>query len=105
MFPSHAEELKGLYITGLNPTGVAAQHGQIREGDRILEVDRVSLKGMENMEAAAMLRNSGSSVRLLLSRRRKPSPPQPQGKGVYGYIMGYLVGYRNLETAKPGLIT
>ena len=69
--------MDGIYITRLNPNGAAAQHGGILEGDRILEVDGQSLSGMENMEAAAILRNSGNLVKLVLARKRKVSS---QGK-------------------------
>ncbi len=58
-------------MTQLNPNGAAAKDGRIREGDRILQVDATSLRGMENMEAASVLRNSGNSVKLLLSRHQK----------------------------------
>lgn len=65
--------MDGIYITCLNPQGAAAQHGGILEGDRILEVDGQSLGGMENMEAAAILRNSGNLVKLVLARKKKAS--------------------------------
>lgn len=73
------EELSGIYITSLNPTGAAARHGQVKEGDRILKVDDTSLRGLENMEAASVLRNSGNPVRLVLSRH-KEHPPSPESE-------------------------
>lgn len=65
--------MDGIYITSLNPSGAAAQHGGILKGDRILEVDGQTLSGMENMEAAAVLRNSGNLVKLVLARKKKLS--------------------------------
>ena len=68
--------MSGIYITSLNPTGPAATDGRIEVGDRILKVDGHSLRGLENMEAAAVIRNSGNPVKLVLSRKhRKPSTP------------------------------
>ena len=67
---THAEEVNGIYITSMNPNGAAAQAKRITVGDRILKVGGHSLKGLENMEAASVLRNSGNPVKLMLSRRR-----------------------------------
>ena len=66
-----AEEVKGIYITSLNPNGAAAQDKRVTVGDRILKVDGHSLRGLENMEAASVLRNSGNPVKLVLSRKKK----------------------------------
>lgn len=66
-----AAELSGIYITSMNPTGPVALHGQVKEGDRILKVGSVSLRGLENMEAASVLRNSGNPVKLVLNRRKE----------------------------------
>ena len=67
---THTEEVSGIYITSLNPSGVAAQDKRIAVGDRILKVDGHSLRGLENMEAASVLRNSGNPVKLVLSRKK-----------------------------------
>ena len=42
--------------------------------DRVLQVDGRSLRGLENIEAAAVLRNSGNPVRLVFGR------PKPKGR-------------------------
>jgi len=76
------EWLTGIYVTQLNPNGPAARDGRIREGDRILQVDATSLRGMENMEAASVLRNSGNPVRLLLSRHKKSLEALSRGQWV-----------------------
>ncbi len=62
--------MKGIYVTSLTPNGTAAQDKQIAVGDRILKVDGHSLRGLENMDAASVLRNSGDPVVLVLSRRK-----------------------------------
>ena len=68
---THTEEVSGIYITSLNPSGAAAIDGRIQVGDRIVKVDGHPLRGLENMEAAAVLRNSGNPVKLVLGRRRR----------------------------------
>ena len=74
-----AGEVSGIYITSLNPLGVAGLDGQVKKGDRILKVNDVSLRGLGNMEAASVLRNSGKLVKLVLSRR-KDSLVSSEGK-------------------------
>ena len=68
-------ELKGLYITSINTLGAVGKDGRAKVNDRILRVDGHSLRGLENMEAAAVLRNSGNPVRLVFGR------PKQTGKG------------------------
>ena len=65
-----AEELKGLYITSINTQGAVGRDGRAKVNDRILRVDGKSLRGLENMEAATVLRNSGNPVRLVFGRPR-----------------------------------
>jgi C-terminal processing protease CtpA/Prc len=60
----------------MNPSGAAAKHGKIQEGDRVLKVGDIFLRGLENMEAASVLRNSRNPVKLVLSRRKNPQPSQ-----------------------------
>ena len=60
----------GIYVTSLNPVGAAASDGRIMVGDRILKVDGHSLRGLENMEAASVLRNCGNPVKLVMCRKR-----------------------------------
>ena len=71
-------------MTSLNPVGAAANDGRIKVGDRILKVDGHSLRGLENMEAASVLRNCGNPVRLVLCRKRLPQengePAQGEGE-------------------------
>ena len=60
----------GIYVTSMNPVGAAASDGRIQVGDRILKVDGHSLRGLENMEAASVLRKCGNPVKLVLCRKR-----------------------------------
>ena len=73
----------GIYVTSLNPVGAAASDGRIKVGDRILKVDGHSLRGLENMEAASVLRNCGNPVKLVLCRKRlqqeNGDPTQEEG--------------------------
>lgn len=71
--------MSGIFITSLNPLGAAAADGRIQAGDRILKVNGHSLSGLENMEAASVLRNSGNPVRLVLGRKRKKALSPPDG--------------------------
>ncbi len=71
--------MKGIFITSLNPSGAAASDGRIQTGDRILKVDGHSLSGLENMEAAAVLRNSGNPIKLVLGRKRNKLLSPPDG--------------------------
>ena len=75
----------GIYVTSLNPVGAAASDGRIMVGDRILKVDGHSLRGLENMEAASVLRNCGNPVKLVLCRKRPTNEngALSQDQGVY----------------------
>jgi C-terminal processing protease CtpA/Prc len=76
----------GIYVTSMNPAGAAADDGRIKVGDRILKVDGHSLRGLENMEAASVLRNCGNPVRLVMCRKRLPQENgrTEHGEGVCG---------------------
>ena len=67
----------GIYVTSMNPAGAAADDGRIKVGDRILKVDGHSLRGLENMEAASVLRNCGNPVKLVLCRKRGTQEGEP----------------------------
>ena len=67
---SSSAELKGLYLTSINTQGAVRKDGRAKVNDRILRVDGHSMRGLENMEAAAILRNSGNPVRLVFGRPR-----------------------------------
>ena len=85
------EEVSGIYITSLNPHGPAAKDGRVRVGDRIMKVDGHSLRGLENMEAASVLRNSGDPVKLVLSRKRRKRSVSPHELGGM-FIVKIVIG-------------
>eukprot|EP00055_Hartaetosiga_balthica_P000575 m.136953 g.136953 ORF g.136953 m.136953 type:complete len:1199 (-) comp11084_c0_seq1:201-3797(-) len=57
-----------VYITTIVENGVADRSGQLEAGDRILEVDRVDVRQVSHSEVVTALKQSGSVVRLLVSR-------------------------------------
>ncbi|XP_038600268.1 FERM and PDZ domain-containing protein 2 [Tachyglossus aculeatus] len=59
----------GVYVKSIIPGGPAAKDGQIRIGDRLLEVDGVSLCGVTHEQAVESLKSSGQVARLVLERR------------------------------------
>ena len=72
----------GIYVTSVNPVGAAAIDGGINVRDRIVKVDGYSLRGLDNMEAATVLRNCGNPVRLVLCRERLPHESMGLIRGV-----------------------
>ncbi|XP_041125252.1 tyrosine-protein phosphatase non-receptor type 13-like isoform X2 [Polyodon spathula] len=58
----------GIYIKAIVPQGAADRDGRIRKGDRLLEVDDISLQGITHKEAVECLKRTGEVVRLLLQR-------------------------------------
>lgn len=64
-------EDKGIYIAMVNPTGPAGMTGLIKEGDKIMCVNGKLLKGLSNVEAAGTLRACGSTVRLVVGRKKR----------------------------------
>ena len=67
-------EDKGIYIAAVNPTGPAGLTGLIQERDKILCVDGQFLRGLSNVDAAATLRACGSTIKLVLGRKREAKP-------------------------------
>lgn len=62
------EELSGIFVKSIIEGSSAEQSGQIRNNDRIIEVDSVSLAYKSNPQAVEVLRNTGISVHLVLER-------------------------------------
>ncbi|XP_033883230.3 tyrosine-protein phosphatase non-receptor type 13 isoform X1 [Acipenser ruthenus] len=58
----------GIYIKTIVPQGAADRDGRIRKGDRLLEVDGVSLQGITHKQAVECLKRTGEMVQLLLQR-------------------------------------
>ncbi|XP_053442002.1 FERM and PDZ domain-containing protein 2 [Nycticebus coucang] len=59
----------GIYVKSIVPGGPAAKEGQILLGDRLLQVDGVSLYGLTHKQAVQCLRGPGQVARLVLERR------------------------------------
>lgn len=54
------------------------QDGRLQSGDHILQIGDVSLRGMGSEQVAAVLRQSGTQVRLVVARPIEPSSPDYQ---------------------------
>ncbi|XP_060142170.1 FERM and PDZ domain-containing protein 2-like isoform X2 [Globicephala melas] len=59
----------GIYVKSIIPGGPAAKEGRILQGDRLLQVDGVSLCGLTHKQAVQCLKGSGQVARLVLERR------------------------------------
>ncbi|XP_067390587.1 FERM and PDZ domain-containing protein 2 [Emydura macquarii macquarii] len=74
----------GIYVKSVIPKGPADKDGQIKKGDRLLEVDGVSLCGITHKQAVECLKKSGQVARLVLERGRhrsaEPCPAAKDGK-------------------------
>ncbi|XP_012937571.1 partitioning defective 3 homolog [Aplysia californica] len=62
-----------IYIRNILPKGAAVQDGQLKPGDRLLEVNGVEMTGKTQAEAVSFLRMlpEGSMVNLLVSRQEE----------------------------------
>ncbi|KAL1023890.1 hypothetical protein UPYG_G00048570 [Umbra pygmaea] len=58
----------GIMVKTILPRGPAGLDKRLRSGDHILRIGDTDLAGMDNEEVALVLRNAGSSVKLLIAR-------------------------------------
>ncbi|XP_056208649.1 FERM and PDZ domain-containing protein 2 isoform X2 [Falco biarmicus] len=58
----------GIYVKSIIPRGPADKDGQIKIGDRLLEVDGISLCGITHKQAVEHLKKSGQTAKLVLER-------------------------------------
>ncbi|XP_025966031.2 FERM and PDZ domain-containing protein 2 isoform X2 [Dromaius novaehollandiae] len=58
----------GIYVKSIISRGPADKDGQIKIGDRLLEVDGISLCGITHKQAVERLKKSGQIARLVLER-------------------------------------
>ncbi|XP_060849301.1 multiple PDZ domain protein-like isoform X3 [Rhopalosiphum padi] len=58
----------GVVVKTILPGGVADRDGRLQSGDHILQIGEVNLRGMGSEQVAAVLRQSGSQVRLVVAR-------------------------------------
>lgn len=59
----------GVIVKTILPGGVADRDGRLRSGDHILQIGDVNLHEMVSEQVAAVLRQSGTHVRLVVARR------------------------------------
>ncbi|XP_058527397.1 FERM and PDZ domain-containing protein 2 [Ochotona princeps] len=71
----------GIYVKSIVPGGPAAKEGQILHGDRLLQVDGVSLCGLTHKQAVQCLKGPGQVVRLVLERRSPGTAQQCPSAG------------------------
>ncbi|ALC43195.1 Patj [Drosophila busckii] len=68
----------GVIVKTILPGGVADRDGRLRSGDHILQIGEVNLHEMVSEQVAAVLRQSGTHVRLVVVRPIEQSLPTPQ---------------------------
>uniref|UniRef100_A0A1B6GQS6 Multiple PDZ domain protein n=2 Tax=Cuerna arida TaxID=1464854 RepID=A0A1B6GQS6_9HEMI len=68
----------GVVVKTILPGGVADRDGRLQSGDHILQIGEVNLRGMGSEQVAAVLRQSGSHVRLVVARPVEPTSPEYQ---------------------------
>ncbi|XP_037951485.1 patj homolog [Teleopsis dalmanni] len=65
----------GVIVKTILPGGVADRDGRLRSGDTILQIGDVNLHDMGSEQVAAVLRQSGTHVRLVVARAVEPLTP------------------------------
>ena len=72
----------------MQPEGIAAADGRLRKGDQLLEVNNVKLEGMTHQDAVGLLKKSGDTLTLVVTRRvsskarvRRSSKSSQSGSG------------------------
>ncbi|XP_006917008.1 FERM and PDZ domain-containing protein 2 [Pteropus alecto] len=88
----------GIYIKSIVPGGPAAKEGQILQGDRLLQVNGVSMCGLTHKQAVQCLKGSGEVARLVLERRG----PRTAQQCPVNNRMGDECMAVSLATALPG---
>ncbi|XP_068143393.1 patj homolog [Drosophila tropicalis] len=68
----------GVIVKTILPGGVADRDGRLRSGDHILQIGDVNLHEMVSEQVAAVLRQSGTHVRLVVARPLEQNVPTPQ---------------------------
>ena len=72
----------GIFVKSVLKDGPAARTGQIQAGDRLIAINGVSLEGVQHHEAVQLIRESVSSVTLLVSQMRAPATVRRKTSGV-----------------------
>jgi C-terminal processing protease CtpA/Prc len=58
----------GIFVTKVHPNGPAS--GCLQPGDKILEVDGTDFTKVEHDQAVGILKQTGSSVNMMISRQQ-----------------------------------
>lgn len=82
----------GVVVKTILPGGVADRNGHLQSGDHILQIGDVNLRGMGSEQVAAVLRQSGSHVRLVVARPVETNSADYQGGGVLAGPLGGGIG-------------
>lgn len=60
-----------IFVVDVKPGGPAERDGRIIQGDEILEVNQISVRGLSHYQASAILKSTSSNVELILGRSRE----------------------------------
>ncbi|KAF7990582.1 hypothetical protein HCN44_000387 [Aphidius gifuensis] len=77
----------GVVVKTILPGGVADRDNRLQSGDHILQIGDVNLRGMGSEQVAAVLRQSGTHVRLVVARPVEPTSPDYQTIGSHAPIV------------------
>ncbi|XP_048419336.2 tyrosine-protein phosphatase non-receptor type 13 isoform X2 [Stegostoma tigrinum] len=69
----------GIFIASVTPGGPADKDGRVKEGGRLISVNKESLEGVTFRTAAEILQNAPDEVALIISQPKDPS--EAAGKG------------------------
>jgi hypothetical protein len=73
------------------------QDNRLQSGDHILQIGEVNLRGMGSEQVAAVLRQSGSHVRLVVARPVEPTSPDYQVRLYIHTLLSFLPTYKMFE--------
>lgn len=62
----------GIFVKSVTVDGPAFEDGRIKPGDRLIAINDQSLECLQHHEAVNMIKQSGDTVRLLISQVRQP---------------------------------
>ena len=65
--------LSSLQVKTVQAEGIAAADGRLRKGDQLLEVNGIKLEGVTHQEAVGLLKKSGDTLTLIVTRRSRVS--------------------------------
>lgn len=80
------------------------QDGRLQSGDHILQIGEVSLRGMGSEQVAAVLRQSGTQVRLVVARPIEPTSPDYQVVRyfLFSFALALLIEGKTRCGRRPG---